>query len=117
MIWKQGSCEQELFEGMKIAEQKAIVAEDSSKQSLIIQAMEALNSAAQSFERSGRISRAKEITTVMVSLANSDVNEAKDKKPKSSKEEAKKVFMFFGFGPEDLKGLDFSSDGEVGSDE
>jgi uncharacterized FAD-dependent dehydrogenase len=112
-MWKQGSCEQELFEGMQKAEEHTAEAEENQEQKLIVEAMEALNAAAESFERAGRKERAKEVTVVMMSLAKKDKEKDKDKassKKKSSKDEVKKVFKFFGFGPEDLEGLD-SSDG------
>jgi hypothetical protein len=117
MIWKQGSSEQELFEGMQHAQEAVVVAEDEREAKLILAALEELNAAAESFERAGRVVRAQEVTAVMMSLAK-DENRKKSKRDKvSSKDEARKVFMFFGFGPEDLKGLDFSSDGDSGDGE
>lgn len=110
-LWKQGSCEQELFDGMKSAENEAIESEENHDSSSFIEALEELNAAAECFERAGKIVRAKEITALMMSLA-SDEKKTKPKKNNSSKEEAKKVFMFFGFSPKDIEGANFASDGE-----
>lgn len=109
-MWKVGSCEQELFEGMKSAEVEAVEKEEMSNDSNFLEALEELNAAAECFERAGKIIRAQEITALMMSLAS-------DKKPKpkknvSSKDEAKKVFMFFGFSPKDLEGANLAHDGE-----
>lgn len=118
MIWKQGSSEQELFEGMQRAQEDAVAAEDEREGKLILKALEELNAAAESFENAGRVVRAKEVTAVMMSLAkDGDRKKSKQDKKVSSKDEARKVFMFFGFGPEDLKGLDISSDGDSGDGE
>jgi hypothetical protein len=109
-FWDTGSFEQELMEGMENAQLQSVASEEQREESLIVNAMQELNAAAESFERSGRTVRAKEVTAVMVSLADDD----KKPSPKntSSKDEAKKVFMFFGFGPEDLEGLELSSNGD-----
>jgi|SRR5690606_1857303 len=107
MIWKQASFEQELFEGMQKAELDAVVQEEQHDSLSILQAMEELNAAAQSFESCGRTERAKEVTAVMMSLAEGKKPQSK----KSNKDEVKKVFMFFGFSPEDLEGIDLSGDG------
>lgn len=107
MIWKQASFEQELFDGMQKAELDAVVQEEQTENLSILQAMEALDAAAKSFERCGRTERAKEVTAVMMSLAEGD----KPKSKKSNKDDVKKVFMFFGFSPEDLEGIDLSGDG------
>ncbi len=104
MIFKRGSCEQELFEGMQEAQVEAVAEERYKNQQLFLEAMQELNAAAESFEKAGRVSRAKEVTQVMMSLAD-DTNETDDSE-KSDMDEVKKVFMFFGFGPDDLKGLD-----------
>lgn len=107
MIWKQASFEEELFEGMQKAELDAVAEEEQQSDLLILQAMEALNAAAQAFESCGRTERAKEVTQVMMSLAEGEEPKSK----KSSKDDVKKVFMFFGFSPEDLEGIDLSGDG------
>lgn len=112
-MWKQGSCTEELFEGMQKAEVDTVEADERQDEKLVVQAMEALNAAAESFERAGRTARAKEVTLVMMSLAE-DKKKPTSKK-KSSKDEVKKVLMFFGFTPEDLKDADLASDG--GGDE
>lgn len=113
-IWKQGSCAEELFEGMQKAEVDTVEAEERQDEDLVVQAMEALNMAAESFERAGRTARAKEVTFVMMSLAKD--NKKPTSKKKSSKDEAKKVMMFFGFKPEDLKDTNLASD-EGGDEE
>lgn len=110
MIFKQQSCESELFEGMQEAQNKSIEKEANYETNLIIRAMEELKFAAENFERAGRTDRAKEVTTVMLSLAN---NKDKDEEVNnSSQEEVKNVFMFFGFSPDDFKGINFSSNGD-----
>ena len=102
MIFKQGSCEQELLEGMEKAQLEAVAEEGNKTHQLFLEAMQELNAAAESFEKAGRVSRAKEVTQVMMSLADDDSDEETEK---SDKDEVEKVFMFFGFGPDDLKGL------------
>ncbi len=99
MIFKQGSCEQELFEGMQEAQQEALVEEAQQHDQIIYAALQALNSAAECFERVGRTARAEEVTTVMVSLADSKMDRSKNG---SSKNEAAEVFRYFGFKPNDL---------------
>jgi hypothetical protein len=106
-FWETGSFEQELMKGMENAQLQSIASEEQHEESLIVRAMEELNAAAESFERAGRTARAKEVTTVMMSLAEDDKKPTPEKE--SSKDEARKVFMFFGFGPKDLEGLDLSS--------
>ena len=64
----------------------------------LISALQALNNAAECFERVGRTARAAEVTTVMISLADSK----KDSKIINSKKEAAKVVEYFGFKPKDL---------------
>jgi hypothetical protein len=98
MIFKQGSCEEELFEGMQNAQQEAIVAEDQQYERLILAAMEELNAAAECFEKAGRTARAAEVTTVMIALADSK----KKTKPSGKKSEMIKMFKNFGFTPKDL---------------
>ena len=121
-IFKQGSLEQELLEGMETAQLERVAEEEGHQEQIVIQAMEHLNAAAQVFERAGSGTRAKEVTQVMMSLAKKDKKDKKDSdsKPKSkkssSKDEAKKVFRFFGFSPEYL-GSDFSSGGDGGDGE
>ena len=112
-IFKQGSLEQELFDGMQQAQDEAIVQEETSQERMILQAMEHLNNAAETFETSGSKVRASEVTELMTALAKGE-KKSKSKKS-SSKDEAKKVFMFFGFSPEDLKGLDGDA-GDGGGD-
>jgi vacuolar-type H+-ATPase subunit B/Vma2 len=98
MIFKRGSCAEELFDGMQDAQQQALVEESQQHDQLVFAAMQALNNAAESFERVGRTARAEEVTAVMVSLA-----EDKPKaNTKSSKDEAADTFKFFGFKPKDL---------------
>jgi hypothetical protein len=99
MIFKQGSCEQELFEGMQNAQQEVLVEESQQQDKLIYAALQELNNAAECFERVGRTARAEEVTTVMVSLA--DSKEEMSNKD-NSKNEAAKVFEYFGFKPKDL---------------
>lgn len=107
MIWKQASFEEELFQGMQKAELDAANQEEGRDDFLILQAMEELNAAAQAFESCGRKDRAKEVTQVMMSLADGEESESK----KSSEDDVRKVFMFFGFSPEDLEEIDLSGDG------
>jgi UDP-N-acetylmuramyl pentapeptide synthase len=114
--WNQGSCEDELMQGMQQMQLKKVASEDNRPNQIVIEAMEELNAAAKCFERVGRTARAKEVTAVMLALGeNSEEVEKKVKSPpkkkKTSGSEAKKVLMFFGFSPEDLAGLDLSSDG------
>ena len=193
MIFKQASCEEELYESMEKAQLEAVAKEEQREGELFLEAMQELNAAAECFERAGRTSRAKEVTQVMISLSSAitnidqilsviqgwaggditaqksgntievwswgvpkdqkqvvetnmknslesylqgqgitttvpiiyqavstpsfDTDDNNDKTAKkSSKDEVKKVFMFFGFGPEDLKGLD-SSNGDTGDGE
>ncbi|MCK9567740.1 hypothetical protein M0R72_02170 [Candidatus Pacearchaeota archaeon] len=99
MIFKQGSCEQELFDGMQEAQQDSLIEESQQHDQLVYAALEALNNAAECFERVGRTARAEEVTAVMVSLA--DTKKDKSKKD-NSKGEAAKVFKYFGFKPKDL---------------
>jgi hypothetical protein len=107
MIFKQGSCAEELFEGMQNAQQEALVEEAQHQDQLVYAAMQALNDAAESFERAGRTIRAEEVTAVMVSLA-----EPKKDKPKSkgSKGDAAEVFKFLGFKPKDVGLADDNED-------
>lgn len=95
-MFKQGSCAEELFEGMQNAQQEALVEEAQHQDQLVYAAMQALNDAAESFERAGRTIRAEEVTAVMVSLA-----EAKKDKPKA-RDDAAEVFKFLGFKPKDV---------------
>lgn len=106
MIFKQSSCADELFEGMKKIQDESIIAEESKDDQLLIKAMEALDSAAKSFEKAGNKERAKEVTAVMMSLAEGKEQESPED---SESDEVKKVFMFFGFSPEDLGALNLSS--------
>ena len=71
MIFKRGSCAEELFDGMQNAQQQVLVEEDQQHDQLVFAAMQALNSAAESFERVGRVARAEEVTAVIISLADS----------------------------------------------
>lgn len=124
MMFKLESCAQELFEGMQSAQEQAFIDESSKNDRLVMEAMQELEIAARGFESNNRISRAKEVTAVMMSLAqeeNEDValvleglqdKDVDDAKAKPNKAEALKVFRFFGFSPEDLKRLNFSSDKE-----
>jgi predicted RNA-binding protein with PIN domain len=98
MIFKQGSCEQELFEGMQEAQQEVILEEAQQRAQTIYAALELLNNAAECFERVGRKVRAEEVTTVMVSLADSSEQQTLY----NSKKEAADVFEFFGYKPKDL---------------
>jgi hypothetical protein len=75
MIFKQGSCEQELFEGMQNAQQESLIQEVQHQDQLVFAAMQELNNAAEAFERVGRKVRAEEVTAVMVSLAESSDND------------------------------------------
>jgi len=97
MNFKQGSCADELFESMQNAQQEVIVKEAQQHDSLILQAMQALNDAAESFESVGRTARAAEVTAVMVSLS-----ETKAKPKSKGKSDAAETFKFFGFKPKDL---------------
>jgi hypothetical protein len=116
MIFKQGSCADELYDSMDKAQLEAVAKEEQREGELILEAMRELNAAAECFEKAGRTARAKEVTQVMMSLA--EDNDDSDEKPKkTSEDEVRKVFMFFGFGPEDLKGLELSSDGDTGDGE
>jgi hypothetical protein len=110
-FWETGSFEQELLDGMEKAQLQSIASDEQYENTRIVKAMEELNAAAECFERAGRTIRAKEVTAVMISLAE-DNKETESKENNSSEDEVKKVFMFFGFSPEDLKGLDFSSNGD-----
>lgn len=99
MIFKQGSCEQELFEGMQNAQQEVLVEEVQQHDQLVYAALQELNTAAECFERVGRTARAEEVTTVMVSLADSTQNKSNTG---NSKTEAAEVFRYFGFQPKEL---------------
>jgi hypothetical protein len=99
MIFKQGSCEQELFEGMQQAQQDTLTEEIQQQGQSIYEALQLLNNAAECFERVGRISRAEEVTAVMISLADSKIDKSEKSK---SKNEAAEVFKYFGFKPKDL---------------
>jgi len=99
MIFKQGSCEQELFDGMQAAQQESLVEETQQHDQVVYAALQALNNAAECFERVGRTARAEEVTAVMVSLADSKTDTSKKG---NSKDEAAKVFKYFGFKPKDL---------------
>jgi len=112
-IFKQGSLEDELLQRMESAQVEAVKKEESRQGDLIIQAMENLNAAAGSLERAGKTERVKEVSRLMMALA--EGKKPKKEKKVSSKDEAKKVFMFFGFKPEDL-GSDFSDEGSDGGD-
>ena len=68
MIFKQGSCEEELSEGMQ-AKLEAVAEDDVRREKLILEAMQELQAAAEIFEKAGRIVRAREITQIMESLA------------------------------------------------
>lgn len=112
--WNQGSCEDELMQEMQQMQLKKVASDDNRPNQIIVEAMQELNAAAECFERVGRTERAKEVTAVMLDLSkNSAEKKTKpsSKKKTTSNTEAKKVMMFFGFSPEDLKGLDLSSDG------
>jgi len=116
MMWKQGSCEDELVQGMEDAQEQALAQEENREGRLIVQAMEELKAAAESFERAGRTERAKEVTALMISLAKSSDRKKSKKKSKDPgkirTQEAKETFKFFGFKPEDLHDLDASDDKE-----
>lgn len=101
MMFKIASCEEDLFNGMQQAQEEALLAEETKHDQLVLAAMQALNDAAESFERSGRTIRAEEVTAVMVSLADSKQNEISTNKI-SSKKEAAKVFEFLGYKPEEI---------------
>lgn len=77
MIFKQGSCEQELFEGMQDAQQNVLIEEAQQHDQLVYAALQELNKAAECFERVGRTARAEEVTVVMVSLADSKPEQSK----------------------------------------
>ena len=109
MMFKRGSCADELFESMQDAQQEALLEEAQHHDQLVYAAMQALNDAADSFERMGRTARAEEVTAVMVSLADSK-DKPKAKKPKDSKSEAAKTFKFLGFKPKDLGLIDDEED-------
>ena len=100
MIFKQGSCEQELFEGMQDAQQESLIEEVQQHDQLVYAALQALNNAAECFERVGRTARAEEVTAVMISLADSTKDNSINRK--QSKSEAAEVFKYFGFKPKDL---------------
>ena len=101
MIFKQGSCEQELFEGMQNTQQESLIQEAQHQDQLVFVAMQELNNAAEAFERVGRKARAEEVTAVMVSLAESSDNDIQESQ-KTAKKEAAETFEFFGFDPKEL---------------
>jgi hypothetical protein len=68
-LFKQGSCEKDLFEGMQKATETAETQENTQQEKLILEAMEELNEAAKKFEKAGLIARAKDVTKVMISVA------------------------------------------------
>lgn len=107
MIFKQESSSQELFDSMEKAQIDAVLEEEDHDNRLIFEAMNELNAAAQSFEKQGRKARAHEVTALMVSLAENsdDYDDAEAEEVDAEDDEVKKVFMFFGFEPEDLKDL------------
>jgi hypothetical protein len=99
MIFKQGSCEQELFDGMQEAQQDSLIEESQHHDQLVYAALQALNNAAECFERVGRTARAEEVTAVMISLASTQQD---NPKKDNSKGAAAEVFKYFGFKPNDL---------------
>jgi hypothetical protein len=101
MIFKQASCEDELFESMQIVQNQAVIKEDNSQNILIMQAIKELNLAAQSFEKIGSVQRAKETTAIIMS-----VTENKLRKTASVKNE------FFEF-----LGIKYSGVNELGEEE
>ena len=99
-IFKQQSCETELFKGMQHAQDKVIIKEASAEENLIILAMQELNAAAKSFEQYGSSTRAEEVTNVIISLTNNGTEEFMPKEA-TSEDEAKNVFAFLGLTSED----------------
>jgi hypothetical protein len=112
-IFKQGSFEQELLEGMQSAQYEAISNKETYNERIIVQAMEHLNAAAETFESNGSNIRAAEVTQLMTAIAKGDKKSKKiNSKKSSSKDEAKKVFRFFGFSSADLGDHSDGGDGE-----
>lgn len=109
MMFKRGSCADELFDSMQEAQQEAILEEVRHQDQLVYAAMQELNDAADSFERMGRTVRAEEVTAVMVSLAELK-NKPKTKKINDSRSEAARTFKFLGFKPKDLGLIDDEDD-------
>lgn len=116
--WDLGEVAQELMLGMEQAELAAEAKEESAEEVMFVRALDELNAAAESFKVAGRTGRETEVTQVMLSLAKCEKKKVnKPKKNESSLDEAKKVLMFFGFGPGDLQGLEVSSNGDGGDGE
>lgn len=68
MMFKQASCEEELFIEMQQAQDMAVIKEDNYKDILILQAMQELDLAAQNFEKIGKVNSAKKVSELMISL-------------------------------------------------
>lgn len=64
-MFKQGSFEQELFEGMQEAEANLNTQEECHDDNLVLAALEELNKAAESFEMIGLEARASEVTKLI----------------------------------------------------
>jgi hypothetical protein len=71
MIFKQGSFEQELFEGMQAAEIHSNNQEIQHDDNLVLEALQELNAAAESFESIGLTARASEVTRLIGEIADS----------------------------------------------
>lgn len=99
MIFKQGSCADEVFDGMQSAIQASIEKEDTHQEQLVYAAMQALNEAAQSFEMGGRSIRAAEVTEVMNSLA-----EYKEQplQKEAADSDLVEMFKFLGYEPKEI---------------
>jgi hypothetical protein len=73
-MFKQASCEDEVFEAMQIAQDQAVIKEDNNQNLLVMQVVQELNLAAQNFEKIGSVQRAKEVTAVMASVTENKIN-------------------------------------------
>ena len=111
MMWKEGSCENELFENMKKAEIDSYTKEYNQRYEMISLALDELNQAAVLFEEAGNTSRAAEVINLIHSFASEssveeevleDKNDIKEWNEGKRKSEAKKVFKFFGFNSDDI---------------
>lgn len=106
MIFKYEDCSNELAEMMEKAQYDMVVKEHTSRNELIIQAMDLLNKSAESFESCGSKIRAAEVSRLMESIANCPCKQRKEHHGKH--DDVKKVFMFLGFDPDELENLSSS---------
>jgi hypothetical protein len=71
MIFKLGSFEEELFQGMIEAEQQAEIKEESHIDNLVFAALQELDLAAQQFDNIGKSDIAADVTSLINEIVNS----------------------------------------------